>query len=144
MTIYESLQVLAATGCGIQIGSYFMLSLFHQPIFSKWPDDISVQALYRRFYRFNVVIAIISGVLAIFAESRETGFLLAILGMSHILLLTHLLPAMVSCRQQSEVKNTQKLRRSPKETLNLLLKFQLMAHFSQLLLLIYLVMKLLA
>lgn len=143
MTIYESLQVLAATGCGIQIGGFLLLSLFHNAVFAQWPENISVLGLFQRFYRFNIVIALCSGILAIFAESRDSGFLLAILGMSHVLLLTHLLPAIRRSHQLSGTEKSLKQRRSPEETLQLLQKLQTIVHFSQLLLLIYLVIQLL-
>jgi len=143
MTIYQSLQVLAATGCGIQIGSFLLLSLYHKPIFAHWPEDISLLGLFQRFYRFNILIAVSSGILAIFAENREAGFLLAILGMSHVLLLTQLLPSMRHSHQLIGQKYSQIRRRSPKEILSLLQKLQITVHFSQLLLLIYLVVQLL-
>jgi len=143
MTIYESLQVLAAAGCGIQIGGFLLLSLFHNAVFSKWPEDISSLGLFQRFYRFSIVVALCSGILAIFAESRDIGFLLAILGMSHVLLLTHLLPAISRSHQLMRADKDLKHRRSPAETLQLLKKLQLIVHFLQLLLLLYLVAQLL-
>jgi len=144
MTIYESLQILAATGCGIQIGGFLLLSLFHNTVFAQWPQDISVLGLFQRFYRFSIVVALCSGILAIFAESRDSGFLLAILGMSHVLLLTHLLPAIRRSHQLMATKKRSKQRRSPEETLQLLQKLQVTVHLFQLSLLIYLVIQLLA
>jgi len=139
MTLLESLRLLASTGCGIQIGGFLLLSLFHKPLLKTWPESIEHLWLFKRFYRFNLFISLISGVLAILGGSRETGFLLAILGMTYVLLLTHLLPAMIYQHQQIQLNNSQKLKRSPAEILQLLKKLQIIIHFSQLLLLIYFV-----
>jgi len=139
MTLFESLRLIASTGCGIQIGGFLLLSLFHKPLLEAWPESIEHLWLFKRFYRFNLFISLISGVLAIFGESRETGFLLSILGMTYVLLLTHLLPAIAHQHEQVQSGVSQQLKRSPKEILLLLKKLQIIIHFSQLLLLIYLV-----
>jgi len=139
MTLLESLRLIASTGCGIQIGSFLLLSLFHKPLLEAWPENIEHLWLFKRFYRFNLFISLISGVLAIFGESRETGFLLAILGMTYALLLTHLLPSVIHQHQQIQSGVSQKLKRSPTEILQILKKLQIIIHFSQLLLLFYLV-----
>lgn len=142
MNTLELLRLIAATGCGIQMGGFLLLSLFHKPLFSTWPNNIGLCDLFKRFYRFNTVIAIISGLLAIFAGARSTGFLLAILGMSYILLLTHLIPAMIKLHNQSKKPPAFSAKRSPKESLILLNKLQIMAHFIQLTTIIYIVYRL--
>jgi len=142
MNTIEILRLLAATGCGIQLGGFLLLSLFHKPLFSTWPQNINLSDLFKRFYRFNTAIAIISGILAIFAGARSTGFLLAILGMTYILLLTHLLPTMLKLHEQSKVQASFNTKRSPFETLELLNKLQITAHFFQLVTIIYIVYKL--
>jgi len=136
MQTIEILRLIAATGCGIQIGGFFLLSLFHKPLFSRWPQEIELSGLFSRLYRFNTAISIISGFFAILSEARTTGFMLAILGMSYILLLTHLLPAMRKLHFQSDQISNDR-RRSPTESLNLLSKLQTFTHFIQLLALIY-------
>jgi len=142
MTLLESLRLLASTGCGIQIGSFLLLSVFHKPLLDSWPEKTEKLWLFKRFYRFNIFVSLISGILAIFGEARETGFLLAILGMTYVLLLTHLLPSIINQHQQIQFRNTQNLRRSPDEILMILKKLQIIIHFSQLLLLFYLVYRL--
>ena len=139
MDTFETLRLIAATGCGIQMGGFLMLSLFHQPIFKQWPMDYTASGLFKRFYRFNTAIAIISGVFAIFGEARETGFLLAVLGMSYILLLTHLLPAISNQHDQIKSKKDHKLRRPPEEIINFLKVIQTFSHLSQFIILIYLI-----
>lgn len=142
MDTVEILRLIAATGCGIQIGGFLLLSLFHKPLFSSWPQNIELSWLFKRFYRFNTAISIISGCFAIFGEARSTGFLLAILGMSYILLLTHLLPAILNTHQQIDKKTSYTTKRSPSESLKILNNIQITAHFSQLTLIIYIVYKL--
>jgi len=142
MQTTEILRLIAATGCGIQIGGFFLLSLFHKPLFSRWPQDIELSGLFSRLYRFNTAISIVSGFFAIISEARSTGFMLAILGMSYILLLTHLLPAMRKLHYQSDQVSNYNTRRSPAESLNLLNKLQTITHFIQLLALIYILNKL--
>ena len=139
MDILEALRLAAATGCGIQIGGLLLLSLFHRPLFEHWPFDLEISWLFKRFYRFNTIITILSGVLAILAGARSSGFLLAVLGMTYILLLTHWLPAVANQHHQLNNKTYKKLKRSPTEILTLLKKIQTVAHFSQLLALIYIV-----
>ncbi len=142
MDTIETLRLMAATGCGIQIGGFILLSLFHKPLFSRWPQDIELNLLFKIFYRFNTAISIISGVLAILGEARSMGFLLAIVGMSHILLLTHMLPAIQSTHQKVNKKETFTSKRPPSETLKILNKVQITAHFLQLLAILYIVYKL--
>ena len=142
MDTIEILRLMAATGCGIQIGGFLLLSLFHKPLFSRWPQDIELNKLFKIFYRFNTAISIISGILAILGEARSTGFLLAIIGMSHILLLTHMLPAIQNAHQKVDKKETFITKRSPSETLRILNKVQITAHFLQLLAILYIVYKL--
>lgn len=142
MDTIETLRLLAATGCGIQIGGFLLLSFFHKPLFSRWPQDIELNLLFKIFYRFNTAISIISGVLAILGEARSMGFLLAIIGMSHILLLTHMLPAIQSTHQKVDKKETFTNKRPPSETLKILNKVQITAHFLQLLAILYVVYKL--
>lgn len=142
MTIYDVLRLLAATGCGIQIGGFLLLSLFHNPLFKTWPADLELLWLYQRFYRYNIVIALISGILAIFAEARIPGMYLAILGSSHVLLQTHLLPAMVSTQKKLDDRNSLKYRRSPAEMLVILKNVQITVHFFQLIFLFYIVSEL--
>ena len=38
METVEILRLVAATGCGIQIGGFMLLSLFHSPLFKAWPE----------------------------------------------------------------------------------------------------------
>lgn len=142
MTIYESLRLYAAAGCGIQIGGFLLLSLFHRPLLVGWPADISLLWLYQRFYRFNTAISVISGILAILGNAKTTGFLLAILGMSYILLLIHLLPLIQQQNQQIVEKQGLNLRRSPAEILHILKYLQISIHLTQLLVLIYLLIRL--
>ena len=143
MDIFEALRLIAATGCGIQIGGFLLLSLFHKPLFDNWPDDMGISWLFKRFYRFNTVISIISGVIAILGEARAAGFLLAILGMSYTLLLTHLMPALLNQNRLIDAKTNLDLRRSPKEIINILGKTQQITHFCQLSVLIYIIYMLL-
>lgn len=142
MDTIETLRLVAATGCGIQIGGFLLLSLFHKPLFSRWPQDIELSRLFKIFYRFNTAISIISGVFAIFGEARSAGFLLAVLGMSYVLLLTHLLPAILNTHHEINNGSSHTARRSPSESLILLCKLQITAHFLQLSTIIYIVYKL--
>jgi hypothetical protein len=142
MDTIETLRLIAATGCGIQIGGFLLLSLFHKPLFSRWPQDIELCSLFKIFYRFNTSISIISGVFAILGEARSAGFLLAILGMSYILLLTHMLPAILNTHQELNKGSAFTARRPPYETLKLLNKVQITAHFLQLSTIVYIVYKL--
>lgn len=142
MDIYESFRLVAATGCGMQMGAFLIISLFHKPLFLKWPREITSAELFKRLYRLCTVIAIISGVLAIFGEAREAGFLLAILGMSYILLLTHLLPAITKLHYKIDAGSTIKQRRSPEEIIGFLKIIQISSHFLQFLVLLYLVYRL--
>ncbi|MDH5518452.1 MAG: hypothetical protein OEY36_11645 [Gammaproteobacteria bacterium] len=139
MDIYESLRLIAATGCGIQIGGFLLLSLFHQALFKDWPQNTETSELFKRFYRFNTLISILSGIIAILGEARSAGFLLAILGMSYSLLLTHLLPAIRHQSQQMSAKTEVTLKRSPQQITLILVRTQTAVHFSQLCSLIYLV-----
>ncbi|MDH5423405.1 MAG: hypothetical protein OEY29_00255 [Gammaproteobacteria bacterium] len=139
MTTIEILRLIAATGCGIQIGGFLLLSLLHRPLLHNWPKNIELDWLFKRYYRFNTIISAISGVFAILGEARSTGFLLAILGMSYILLLTHLLPAMLNLHQQINNKPSFLTRRSPSQSLAILGKLQITAHFFQLIVIMYIV-----
>lgn len=139
MDIFESLRLIAATGCGIQIGGFLLLSLFHQPLFKDWPLNTQNSELFKRFYRFNTVISIISGIIAILGDARSAGFLLAILGMSYTLLLTHLLPSILSQSRQIANKTGGNLKRSPQEIIEILAKLQIVIHFCQLCTVFYLV-----
>ena len=139
MDTIETLRLIAATGCGTQIGGFLLLSPFHKPLFNDWPQNIEISWLFKRFYRFNTTISIISGFFAILGEARSTGFLLAVLGMSYILLLTHLLPAMLNVHQQINKTNAYPTKRTPSQTLNLLNNIQIVTHFSQLTVVIYII-----
>ena len=139
MDIYESFRLVAATGCGIQMGAFLIISLFHKPLFVKWPLDITTAGLFKRLYRLCTIVAIISGVFAIFGEAREAGFLLAILGMSYMLLLTHLLPTIINQHYKINTESIDKQRRSPEEIITFLKTIQVSSHFLQFLVLIYLV-----
>lgn len=142
MNTIETLRLIAATGCGIQIGGFLILSLLHKPLLNNWPQNIELNWLFKRFYRFNTAISIISGFFAILGEARSTGFLLAILGMSYILLHTHLLPAILSVHQQISNNASFPTRRSPSQSLKILSKIQITVHFTQLMVVMYIVYKL--
>lgn len=142
MDTIETLRLIAATGCGIQMGGFLLLSLFHKPLFKQWPQNIELSDLFKIFYRFNTAISIISGVFAILGEARSAGFLLAIVGMSHLILLTHLLPAILSTHSAINKTKSYTPKRSPTNTLKILNKIQKIAHFLQLIAISYIVYKL--
>lgn len=96
MDAFEILRLISASLCGMQIGSYLLLSLLNRPLLQGWPTDIRYLWIFKRFYRLNTALAVIAGVIAVLGKANQPGVILAVLGMSHVIAQLHLLRAIQS------------------------------------------------
>ena len=136
MNAYEILRLISGCLCGMQIGSFFLLSLQNRPLLENWPYNTDYLWLFKRIYRLHTVLTVIAGVIAILGHANKAGVILAILGMSYVIAHMHLLRAIVV--SSNAITTTSKTPRSITErNLKTLKLLQQLLHLLQIFSLIY-------
>lgn len=143
MDPFEILRLIAATTCGAQLGAFLLLSLMQQPLLSDWPRNQESLWLFQRLYRLNLVLSLLAGILAIFGQAQQVGFMLAILGMSYVIAHMHLLRAIrVSAVELANPGSQPAQKQINKRLINTLNRVQQLLHLLQVLALMYFIYRL--
>lgn len=92
MYLDDTLTLITAALSGAMMGSLLLLTLIYKPFFKqlKLAQQISI---YKRFYRLNLGLCLLAGILAALLKYQQSAFLLAIIGVSYVFANMHLLKA---------------------------------------------------
>ena len=96
MYFYDFLTLLTAAFAGSLIGSFLLLTLIYKPLISKQLNNSQWLFVYRRFYRLNLVLSLLGGLLAALLKYQQAAFVLAILAASYVFANMHILKGFVS------------------------------------------------
>ncbi|MDH5485198.1 MAG: hypothetical protein OEY43_08200 [Gammaproteobacteria bacterium] len=110
MYFYDFLTLLTAAFAGSLIGSFLLLTMIVKPLISKQLNHSQWLFVYRRFYRLNMVLSLLGGLLAALLKYQQAAFVLAILAASYVFANMHILKGFLSHFQTpSAEQNTRSL-----------------------------------
>jgi hypothetical protein len=91
MYFYDFLTLLTAAFAGSLIGSFLLLTVIVNPLVSKQLNSSQWLFVYRRFYRLNIVLSLLGGLLAALLKYQQAAMVLAILAASYVFANMHIL-----------------------------------------------------
>ena len=106
MDLFKLFTLFAAGFAGATMGSFLLVTLLYSALL-KHPSNLTDSLyIYRRLYRLNSVLCLLGGICAALVNDRTATFMLAILAVSYIFSLAHILKAISkTCNTQLEVTN---------------------------------------
>ncbi len=124
MDLFILFSLIAATLTGATVGSFLMVSLLYPVLLKNISNLNNTLYIYRRLYRLNSVLCLLAGVCAALVNNRPAALMLAILAVSYIFNLAHILKGMQkTCNEQ--------LRPVDSNTYNMLKRLQNLMHLGQ-------------
>lgn len=124
MYIHALFTLIAAALTGSTMGSFLLLTVLHRPLISSQLNDEQQFFLYRRFYRLNIALCLIAGIIAALIKNQQAALVLAILAASYIFTNMHVLNGIIKHSEDTSSTENRRALRSLKILQNLI-------HFSQ-------------
>lgn len=93
MYLHALLTLIATALTGATMGSFLLLTVLHRPLISIQLNTEQTVFLYRRFYRLNIALCLLAGLISALIENRQAALLLSILAISYIFTNMHILNA---------------------------------------------------
>jgi len=120
MYIHALFTLIAAALTGSTMGSFLLLTVLHRPLISNQLNDEQKFFLYRRFYRLNIALCLIAGILAALIKNQQAALVLAILAASYIFTNMHVLNGIIKHSEDTSLAENRKALRSLKILQNLI------------------------
>lgn len=124
MYIHALFTLIAASLTGSTMGSFLLLTVLYRPLISSQLNDEQRFFLFRRFYRLNIALCLIAGIIAALIKNQQAALVLAILAASYIFTNMHVLNGIIKHSEDTSSTENRKALRSLKILQNLI-------HFSQ-------------
>lgn len=126
MYMHALLTLIATALTGASIGSYLMITVLHRPLIADQLNIDQTAFLHRRFYRLNIALCLMAGILAALIQNRQAAMALSILAVSYIFTNMHVLKAIINHSYSQQQAQSKRALRSLKFLQNILHLFQCM------------------
>ena len=95
MYLHAMLTLIATALTGATMGSFLLMTVLHRPLISTQLNDDQKAFLYRRFYRLNIALCLLAGIIAALIKNQQAALALTILAISYIFTNMHVLNGIV-------------------------------------------------
>ena len=119
MYIHALLTLVATALTGATMGSFLLLTILHADLIRTQLNDQQRFFFYRRFYRLNIALCLLAGLMAAIIQNRQAALTLIILAISYIFTNMHLLNGIIRHSQPKPSPESKRALHSLKLAQNL-------------------------
>jgi len=95
MYLHALLTLIATAFTGATMGSFLLLTVLHRPLIATQLNDEQKVFLHRRFYRLNIALCLIAGIIAALIKNQQAALVLTVLAISYIFTNMHVLNGII-------------------------------------------------
>ena len=112
--------LIAAAIAGSTMGSFLLLTVLHRPLISSQLDEQQRIFLYQRFYRLNIALCLMAGIIAALLKNQQAALVLSVLAISYVFTNMHILKGIIRQQLETPTADTQRALRSLKILQNMM------------------------
>ncbi len=114
MYLHALLTLVATAFTGATMGSFLLLTILHRPLIAIQLNEEQKVFLYRRFYRLNIALCLIAGLIAALIKNQQAALVLTVLAISYIFTNMHVLNGIIKHNMDTSSAENKRVLKSLK------------------------------